>query len=95
MNELEVTTRFALNPKLAYTLIDEEAVLLGLADERLYGLNSVATEMLRQLVQQPMSIAMMSEYLLAEFEVDADQSLADTRAFFAGLLAQDMIVRAQ
>jgi hypothetical protein len=93
MTEIDKTACFSMNPEVQYTVIDDEAVLMGAHNEKLYGLNEVATEILKQLELRPLSIQEISDYLLDQFEVNKAQSIEDTQKFIESLLAQNLIIR--
>lgn len=94
MDPLDMTTLFSLHPEIVYTLIDDEAVVMKSNNEQLFGTNQVATQLLKQLEIQPMSVEMMSNYLLAHFDVDEAQCLADTQRFTQALLDENMVIKA-
>jgi hypothetical protein len=92
MKNIDGATRFALNPALAYTIIDDEAVLMGTKDETLYGLNSVGTGILQKMAEQPMSVEQLKDHLLAQFDVDEMTCQTDVRHFLESLCADQLIV---
>ena len=93
MHDLNVTTRFALNPGVEYTLIDDEAVLMGVEDASLFGLNAVGTEIVKKLQEQPLSVESISHHLLTHFEIDEAQCVADTKSFVESLFSANLIVQ--
>ena len=95
MQDLNITTRFALNPDVEYTLIDDEAVLMGVEDDSLFGLNSVGTEILKKLQEQPLSVESISQYLLAIFDVDEIQCMTDIKSFIESLFSANLIVQVE
>lgn len=75
------------------TLIQEssgEAVILGLASESYYGLNSVGTRMWNALINAD-SIQEAYDKLSAEFDVDQTTLRSDMEAFIADLIESQLI----
>jgi len=93
MSVINQTTLFSINPDMSYTQIDDEAVLMGLMDDSLYGLNHVGAEILKQLELGPKSVYTISKYLLAHFDIDEMQCLEDTLHFFESLLKKQFIIQ--
>lgn len=95
MNDFNDETLFSINKEVVYTKIDDEAILMGpsIEDEELYGANSVGTEIWKLLESQPMSVQMVSDYLLREFEVEETQSKVDARLYLESLLAEKLIIK--
>jgi hypothetical protein len=92
MSDLNLTTPFILNPDIAYTIVDDETVVLGMEDNMLLGINPVGTELFKQWALKPMSIESINQYLLTQFEVDAQQALQDTKHFVNELLEKQLII---
>ncbi len=85
------TTYFGAQSDVLYTLIDDEAVLMREADNTLFGVNSVATEIWKQLSEQPMNIRMLVDYLLKHFEIDEESCRNDTQKLLTDLLKEKLI----
>ncbi|MDP1574987.1 MAG: PqqD family protein [Coxiellaceae bacterium] len=86
---------FSINPNIVYTFIDNEVVLMDEKDEVLYGMNEVATAILKCLISQPTSIQDASNYILEQFEIEEPQISLDIKNFFESLLAKNFICQAK
>lgn len=91
MEHFTDTTYFSTQADVLYTLIDDEAVLMRGEDNSLFGVNSVATEIWKQLSEQPMTIVMLITHLLQHFEVDAEACKKDTEKLLQDLLKEKLI----
>lgn len=95
MNEINENTCFSLHPDITYTLIDDEAVVMGIMDDALYGMNNVATEILKRLESnQIISLQTLTAYLSQHFLVDSAECMKDTKAFLQSMLAKNLIIQA-
>lgn len=77
-------------PDVLYQELDGEAVLLNLANEQYYGLDSVGTRMWTLLNTAP-SIAAAMDTLLDEYEVEPAQLQTDLHRLINELAAQGLI----
>ena len=94
MNEINESMCFSLHPDIAYTLIDDEAVVMGIVDDELYSMNDVATEILKCLASsQTLSVQSMTAYLSKHFEVDNTECMTDTTTFLQSMLTENLIVQ--
>ena len=91
MEKFTETTYFSVQPDVLYTMIDDEAVLMRGQDNTLYGVNAVATDIWQQLSTQPMTLQMLSAYLLEHFDVEANECFNDTTALLETLLEEKLI----
>lgn len=94
MNDMNATDLFSINPDASYTLIDDEAVLMGDADDTLYAINDVGTEILKHLEKQPMSVLSLANCISEQFDVDKNQCTLDVTSFIESLLSHHFIVPA-
>ena len=86
-------TQFVANPRIEYTFIDEEAVLMGTEGDLLFGINAVGSEIWKQLQLQPVSVEDLSQHLVAYFEVSELRCLTDTKEFIDKLFSQNLILK--
>lgn len=70
--------------------VDGEAVILGMDRGEYYGLDPVGTR-IWQLVQSPVSVAQIQDALVAEYDVTADQCLADLQALLNQMRQEGLI----
>lgn len=91
MTQLSAATVVSLNKEVAFTVIDDEAVVMGVADDKLFGANPIATEILQYLEAKPATLEMIVTHLLARFEVSPAVCEADTQAFIESLLEQNFV----
>ncbi len=70
--------------------VDGEAVILGMERGEYYGLDPVGTR-IWQLVQSPISVAQIQDALVAEYEVTADQCLADLQALLTQMRQEGLL----
>lgn len=89
---IHTTTRFSINPKISYTYIDDEAVLMGIEDETLYGLNAVATEILKQLESSVLSLQDITHFLMTQYHLDDVKSTEDATLFLQDMLNKQLIL---
>lgn len=66
------------------TELGNEVVLLNLRDGVYYGLDDVGAR-IWALLRQPVSVRMICDAILAEYEIDADRCERDVRAVVADL----------
>ena len=82
-------TQFKFNA--VYTLIDDEAVLLGESGEDLYGANPMAAKIVQMLEDKPMSISLISQHILEHYSVSASECLVDLQEMFTMLFHAKLI----
>jgi hypothetical protein len=92
MNEFNETTNFSIHPDIAYTLIDDEAVIMRAVDDAVFGMNHVGTELFKCLESNAMSAHALADHLYKQFEVDQAQSLRDAKEFLQSMLFNNLIV---
>lgn len=92
MNETVQTQRYTINPEALYTFIDNESVIMSAINEKMYGLNEVATELLKQMESTALSIDELSEYLVSHYEVSKEQCRSDIAHIIQSLLSDQLIV---
>lgn len=92
MQEITSNTHLQLNPEVAYTLIDNEAVLMKPASDALFEVNSVGVEILNRLSHQSCSFLSLVEHLTQQFQVEEEICSKDTIAFLNLLLKENIIV---
>ena len=93
MQHDELTNNFCLHPEVNYTVIDDEAILMGPADDTLYELNAVGTFILKQLEEKPQSIRSISDLICENYDVAKEQAISDTKAFINGLTNNNWLVK--
>jgi len=76
--------------KALSTMVDGEAVLIGIETGRYYGLDAVGTAIWNRL-EQPCSIDALCAGLVEEFEGDPAVIEEETRTFIALLVERDLV----
>lgn len=92
MLTLSQETSFTINTTVTYTLIDEEAILMGKDSHQLYAMNPVATEIWQLLLHTPHTIPMIKTHLMHKFDVEESVCLKDTEALLLQLLDKQFIL---
>lgn len=92
MNKISHEMFFTINPNSAYTLIDDEAVIMAPDDDQLYSANATAADVWQLLEKSPNSIPMMHTWLMERFEVDSEACLNDIEHLITGLLDKNLIL---
>jgi hypothetical protein len=72
------------------SVVDGEAVILGLTSGVYYGLDPVGTR-IWELIKEPASVAQVRDALLAEYEVEPERCEADLLELLQRLLDEGMI----
>ena len=93
MKEIQQAQRYTINPEALYTFIDNESVIMSAIDEKMFGLNEVATELLKKMESAALSIEELSDYLVSQYEVSQQQCRADIQSLIESLLTQQLIIR--
>ena len=88
--EFELETIVVASPQQVSAEVDGEAVILGMERGEYYGLNPVGTRVW-QLLGQPVSVRELQEGIVGEYEVSAEQALADLRALLSHLRQEGLI----
>jgi hypothetical protein len=88
------TTLIAAIPNQVSTTLDDETVILSLADGTYYGLNAVGTS-IWNLIQQPTTVQHILDALLEEYDVDRETCAKDLQALIEDLKAHQLIQDAQ
>ena len=86
-------TSFKLSPDVVYTLIDDEAVLMSFDGENLYGANPMAAKILQMLDEKPMTISLISQHILANYDIEETECLPDVQEMIAMLFSQGLITK--
>ncbi len=81
---------FKIRTDVRYRLIREEAVVLKQEEGETLVLNEVASRIL-QLLEEEKSIEEIAEQLLAEFEVEPEDLLADVTSFTTELVEAGVV----
>ncbi len=84
------TLSYRLNDRAVYRLVDDEAVILDLDKGLYYGLNAVGAR-IWQLIGANLPASRVCEAIVEEFEVSAEEALADVDAFLESLLSNGLI----
>lgn len=82
--------RFTQTEQYISTTIDDEEVLLELDSEEYFGLNAVGADLWNQLAQ-PKSITDLKQYLITEYDVDAETAQNDVVSLIEDLNDADLI----
>lgn len=90
-SDMKPITYYTINPNADYFLINNEAVVMGKADENLFRMNNVGAEILQLLESKPMTTQMICDYLLQEFDIDETPCMEATKDFIRILLEQNLI----
>jgi hypothetical protein len=88
---ISLTQRATVADNVLFRVIGNEAVLLNLKTEQYLGLDPVGTRMWT-LLNESRSVQEAYEFLLKEYDVDADRLLTDMEEFIAKLVAQGLLV---
>lgn len=83
----------ALQPRLAWQVIDGEGVVLDLFRQRALGLNTTATFLLPRLANA--DVESLAAALAAQFEVTPETARADVRAFLAELRRRGLLTETE
>lgn len=78
------------NERVAYTVVDEEAVLVSPVDSSMYWLNPVASR-IWEMSDGRHSVTEMANELCTEFDVDYDSALRDTSAMIDSFTAKQLM----
>jgi hypothetical protein len=78
------------NERVAYTVVDEEAVLVSPVDSSMYWLNLVASR-IWVMADGRHSVAEIANELCAEFDVDYDSALRDVSAMVNSFTAKKLM----
>lgn len=84
-------TQFKINPDVVYTCIDDEAVIMGIQNDELYGANALATKIWQLLESKAMTIPMITRYVLERYDVEEAKCLADINTLLDKLLEDKLI----
>lgn len=93
MSKINTEDCFKIHPDAVYTFIDHEAIIISNIDEGLFGLNEIASELLKQLEHSPSSIKTLSKYLLEYYDVNEEQCLSDVKKLIESLLEKHLIIQ--
>lgn len=91
MSTLSLSTMIARNEEVAYTYMDDEMVMMGLDDNRYYGVNAVGADIWNALERGALSVKDVCEYLFQRYAVDESQCMADALAFIDHMHEKRMI----
>ena len=90
-NRLTLSTIVKKQQELLETSVDDETILMSIANSKYYGMDPVASR-IWQLLNKPTSIQTIVATLLAEFEVSAVDCENDVVDFLESLMAENLIV---
>lgn len=85
------TERFAINPDAVYTFVDNETVIMSSIDDKMFGLNEIATDLLKQMESNSSSIEELTQYIINNYDVDEEQCRADLDSFIEFLVANQLV----
>jgi hypothetical protein len=91
MPVLNIDSLVQRNPKLLANQMDGEIVMMSIDNGEYYGLDEVGSR-IWEIMENPVSIHNLVEQLMAEFEVDYDDCLRDTKEFLEDLLNKDLVL---
>lgn len=92
MHEINQIERFTINPEIMYTFIDKETIIISTIDDKMFGLNELATELLKQMEDSAVSIKDLVNYVLNHYEVSEEQCHMDVTTIMESLLADQLII---
>ncbi|MFA6303878.1 MAG: PqqD family protein [Legionella sp.] len=92
MHEINQTERFTINPEIMYTFIDQETIIISTIDDKMFGLNELATELLKQMEDSAVSIHDLVNYVLNHYEVSEEQCREDVTTIMESLVADQLII---
>lgn len=84
--------QFKIKPNIHYTLLDDEVVIMGALDEKLYGANAIATEIWSLLESKSITIPMIVKHILKNYDVEEAECLSDITAYIHELVEEKLIV---
>jgi Coenzyme PQQ synthesis protein D (PqqD) len=87
---IDLDATFERNPKLSWTDMDGETVLLDVEHGEYTGLGGVGGRVW-ELLAEPITAVQICATIVTEFDVDADTCRKDVAAFLDELLAGDLI----
>ncbi len=88
--EINLDTRFRRNPDLVYSEIDNEVVILSIANGEYYNLNSVGSD-IWHLLDNESSFKNLLSQLMQTYQVSEEACLSDTMAFLQNSLNNNII----
>jgi hypothetical protein len=91
MPELNKDTFVQRNPKLLSNQMDGEIVMMSIDNGEYYGLDEIGSR-IWELMEKPVSLHSLAEQLMAEFDVDYEDCLRDTKEFLTDLFDKDLVL---
>lgn len=83
-------TKISRNPEQLFSIIDEEVVMLSVANGEYYNLNSVGSYIWKKL-EIPLSIGDLVEDLCDSFDVEEQLCMKDTIDFLERMIEKNII----
>ncbi len=89
--EVKLSTVLTKQKELLKSSVDDETILLSIANSKYYGMDSIASRVW-ELLDGKLSVQEIVTSLLAEFEVSPVECEQDVFAFLKHLLTENLIV---
>ncbi len=89
---ITLTTIIARTDQILANTLDEETVLLSIANSQYYGMKSVATR-IWELIATPIEVGDIIKVLLEEYAVSESECAIDVLSFLAALQQEGLISR--
>jgi hypothetical protein len=93
MPPLEACTPLIRKPDLVAAAMDGETVMMSIERGEYFGLGGVGSRVW-ELLDQPSTLAQLTQVICAEYEVDAASCQADLHKFLAELLDNGLVAPA-
>ncbi len=87
---LTLDSKVARLPDLIFTEVDNDLVILSIANSKYYGAESVGRR-IWQLIEQPITVTEICDALLNEFDTDRASCERDVLTFLDQLLTEKLI----
>lgn len=91
MTETSRAEKISLSARVRYRAVDDEGVLVHLENGRVLVVNEAGLFIVQVLSRQAMTVSELSDAVVREFEVEADQAMADVVAFLDQMLGEQAI----
>ena len=88
--EINLDTHFSVPPQIMSRLVDDETVLLDIANGVYFGLDSVGKRIWENIADG-LSLAETAAVITSEFEVEEARAQADVVAFVGNLVERELL----
>jgi hypothetical protein len=90
MSELTTEATISQSEDQVFTIVDGEAVLMGISDGRYYRLDDIGTR-IWSLIETPKSLSAVCDQLVQEFSVPRETCEADVRGLLERMSKHNLI----